>query len=172
MELSQSHNHLYFSVLADCSEGWHGGCFNPLAEDWGLVVAKTILIVEDERLLARTLSTALKEAGYNAVVTHTAEQAGEKWLEGAVFDLVILDNRLPKGSGLELLQAARDSGRTSKVILMTAFGNRDVRAEARRLGVDKYVRKPFDLDNMLRSVTELIGDPNNGGVEKSSKGGG
>lgn len=135
-------------------------------------MAKTILIVEDERLLARTLSTALKEAGYNAVVTHTAEQAEERWLEGATFDLVILDYRLPKGSGLELLQTARESGRTSKVILMTAFGNRDVRAEAKRLGVDKYVRKPFDLDNMLRSVTELIGDPNNGASINPRKEGG
>ena len=135
-------------------------------------MAKTILIVEDERLLARTLSTALKEAGYIAVVTHTAEQAEEKWLEGAAFDLVILDYRLPKGSGLDLLHTARESGRTSKVILMTAFGNRDVRAEARRLGVDKYVRKPFDLDSMLRSVTELIGDPNNGASVNPRKEGG
>jgi DNA-binding response OmpR family regulator len=140
--------------------------------DWGYVVAKTILIVEDERLLARTLSTALKEVGYNAVVTHTAEQAEEKWLEGVTFDLVILDYRLPKSSGLELLQTARESGRTSKVILMTAFGNRDVRAEARRLGVDKYVRKPFDLDSMLKSVGELIGDPNSGAPVNPRKEGG
>jgi DNA-binding response OmpR family regulator len=56
-------------------------------------VTKTVLIVEDERLLAKTLSTALKEAGYDAVVTHSAEQAEKKWLEQEPFDLVILDNR-------------------------------------------------------------------------------
>ena len=81
-------------------------------------MAKTVLIVEDERLLARTLSSALKEAGYVAVVTHSVDQAQERWLGEDVFDLVILDNRLPKGTGLELLRAARESGRTSKVILM------------------------------------------------------
>ncbi len=132
------------------------------SEDWGFVVAKTVLIVEDERLLARTLATALKEVGYDAVVTNSMDQAEEKWFGECSFDLVILDNRLPKGTGLGLLQSAREHGRESKIIFMTAFGNREIRSEARRLQVDKYVRKPFDLDKMIRSVTELIGSPNNG----------
>ena len=50
-------------------------------------MAKTVLIVEDERLLARTLSTALKEVGYDALVTHSAEQAEKKWLGSGLFDL-------------------------------------------------------------------------------------
>ena len=141
-------------------------------EEWGFVVAKTILIVEDERLLARTLSTALKEAGYEAIVTHSADTAQKRWLGEDLFDLVILDNRLPKGSGLDLLREARETGRTSKVILMTAFGNREVRTEARRLQVDCYVRKPFDLDSMIKSVNELIGDPNAGALINPQKEGG
>lgn len=135
-------------------------------------MAKTVLIVEDERLLARTLSTALKEAGYVAVVTHSVDQAQKQWLGKDPYDLVILDNRLPKGTGLELLRQAREDGRTSKVILMTAFGNRDVRTEARRLQVDRYVRKPFDLDSMIKSVNELIGDPNGGAPSNPQKEGG
>ncbi len=135
-------------------------------------MAKTVLIVEDERLLARTLSTALKEAGYDAVVTHSAEQAEKQWLGEGTFDLVILDNRLPKATGLELLQAARAAGRSSKVILTTAFGSRDVRSEARRLQVDRYVRKPFDLDSMILSVNELIGSPGNGVSANTHKEGG
>jgi DNA-binding response OmpR family regulator len=135
---------------------------NPLLEDWGNVVAKTVLIVEDERLLAKTLSTALKEAGYDAVVTHSAEQAEKKWLEQEPFDLVILDNRLPKRTGLELLRSAREQGRAYKVILMTAFDNRDVKTQARQLEVDEYFSKPFDLSKMIRTVDNLIGDPGNG----------
>jgi len=122
-------------------------------------VAKTVLIVEDERLLAKTLSTALKEAGYDAVVTHSAEQAEKKWLEHQSFDLVILDNRLPKRSGLELLRSAREQGRASKVILMTAFDNRDVKTQAHQLEVDEYFSKPFDLSKIIRTVDELIGVP-------------
>lgn len=134
-------------------------------------MAKTVLIVEDERLLARTLKTALTEAGYETTVTHSAEQAEKKWFGRDSFDLVILDNRLPKRSGVELLRRARDDGRTSKVILMTAFDSRDVQAAARQFHVE-YVRKPFDLDRMVKSVFELIGDPNNGTSVKSTKEGG
>jgi DNA-binding response OmpR family regulator len=125
-------------------------------------VAKTVLIVEDERLLAKTLSTALKEAGYEAIVTHSAEQAEQQWFGKGSFDLVILDNRLPKQTGLELLRSAREQGRISKVILMTAFDSRDVKTKARQLMVDEYVSKPFDLSRIMRTVGNLIGDPGNG----------
>ena len=122
-------------------------------------MAKTVLIVEDERLLAKTLSTALKEAGYEAVVTHSAEAAEQEWMGQAPFDLVILDNRLPKRTGLQLLRTAREGGRASKVILMTAFDNREVKTEARELQVDEYVSKPFDLSRIIRTVDDLIGTP-------------
>jgi two-component system response regulator PhoP len=125
-------------------------------------VAKSVLIVEDERLLAKTLSAALKDAGYQAVVTHSAEQAEKRWLGEDVFDLVILDNRLPKATGLDLLRAAREQGRESKVILVTAFDSRDVKTGARKLAVDEYLRKPFDLDRIVDTVRELIGEPGNG----------
>jgi DNA-binding response OmpR family regulator len=138
----------------------------------GVSVAKTVLIVEDERLLARTLSAALKEAGYGAVVVSGRKQAESEWLGSDAFDLVILDNRLSEGTGLELLESARENGRGSKVILMTAFDSRDVRSEAKRLKVDKYLRKPFDLDRIMKTVKELIGTPQNGGPVKPHKEGG
>lgn len=117
-----------------------------------------VLIVEDERLLARTLSKAMKEAGYRAVAVASAEQA-EKQLGVSHFDLLVLDNRLPKQSGLDLLSRVRESNDELKVILMTAYDGRDVKAEARRLRVDRYVKKPFDLEKMLSHVNELIGGP-------------
>lgn len=125
-------------------------------------MAKTVLIVEDERLLAKTLSTALMEAGYHAVVTHSAEQAETQWLGEDPFDLVILDNRLPNRTGLDLLREAREQGRDSKVILMTAFDSRDVKTRARSLRVDEYVKKPFDLNGIIKTVDGLIGDRRNG----------
>jgi len=134
-------------------------------------VSKRVLIVEDERLLARTLSTALQEAGYDTVVSHSAEQAERHWLGKRLFDLVILDNRLPKSSGLDLLKSVRERGVGSKVILVTAFDKRGLKSEAKRLGVDKYLRKPFDLDSILSTVTELIGPPGNGAPMNPSEGG-
>jgi len=120
-------------------------------------LAKSILIVDDERLLARTLSNALKEAGYKAATAATAEQAEKHIFSDQVFDLVILDNRLPKSSGLAILARMREEHVAGRVILMTAYGSPEVRAEARRLQVDKYVRKPFDLTRMLNEIRDLIG---------------
>ena len=130
--------------------------------NWGLLVAKMVLIVEDEKLLAKTLANALKDAGYQAVVTHSAEQAEKRLLGDDHFDLVILDQKLPRATGLELLKSAREHGVHSKVIFMTAFDNRDVKAKAKKLEVDEYVRKPFDLDGIMHQVSVLIGEPGNG----------
>jgi DNA-binding NtrC family response regulator len=124
-----------------------------------VLMAKSILIVDDERLLARTLSSALKEAGYKAVSAASAEQAEKQLFSDQVFDLVILDYRLPKSSGLALLEKMREKQVSGRVILMTAFGSPEVRAEARRLQVDKFVRKPFDLSRMLTEISDLIGVP-------------
>lgn len=120
-----------------------------------------VLIVEDEKLLARTLSRAMKEAGYRTVTVGSAEQA-EKQLGTSRFDLMVLDNRLPRLSGIELLSKVRDENQEMKVILMTAFDSRDVKTDARRLKVDRYLKKPFDLERMLAHVTELIGGPDEG----------
>lgn len=121
-------------------------------------MSKMVLIVEDEKLLARTLSKAIREAGYKAVTVGSAEQA-EKQLSGSEFGLLVVDNRLPKQSGLDLISAVRSSNENLKVILMTAFDGRDVKSEAKRLKVDRYIKKPFDLEKMLAHVTELIGGP-------------
>lgn len=117
-----------------------------------------VLIVEDEKLLARTLSKAIREAGYKAVTVGSAEQA-EKQLLGSEFSLLLVDNRLPKQSGLEFISTVRSDNQELKVILMTAFDGREVKAEAKRLKVDRYIKKPFDLEKMLSQITELIGGP-------------
>ena len=120
-----------------------------------------VLIVEDERLLARTLSTALREAGMKPVIAASAEQA-EKNLGAAEFDVVVLDNRLPKGSGIDLLRKMRERGLQSRVIFMTAYETREVKAEARKLKADRYVKKPFDLTSMLETIQELLPEGSGG----------
>jgi DNA-binding response OmpR family regulator len=119
---------------------------------------KSVLIVDDEPLIARTLSNALREAGFETRTASSAEAAEKTLLadSGAV-DLIILDNRLPKGSGIGLLKRLRAREVSVKLILMTAFDSPEVKAEARRLGVHRYVRKPFDLKRMIAEVEDLVG---------------
>ena len=76
-------------------------------------------------------------------------------------DLIVLDNRLPKESGIELVRRLRERAVKSKVILMTAYETPEVKAEAKRLKVDRYVRKPFDLTVFVEEVRNLIGPAGN-----------
>ena len=119
---------------------------------------RSVLIVDDEPLIARTLSNALQEAGFETRTAKTAE-AAEKTIFASsyVVDLIILDNRLPNGSGLGLLKRLRARKLDVKLILMTAFDSPEVKAEARRLGVHRYIKKPFDLGRMIAEVEDLVG---------------
>jgi DNA-binding response OmpR family regulator len=74
------------------------------------------------------------------------------------FDLILLDNRLPKESGMEVVRRVRDRAVKSKVILMTAYETPEVKAEAKRLKVERYLKKPFDLTVLLEEIHDLIGN--------------
>ena len=121
-------------------------------------MSKSVLIVDDERLIARTLASALAEAGFQTRTAPDAEVA-ERILgtEDSQFDLVIVDNRLPKGSGLGLLKKLKAANSPTKVILMTAFDSPETKAEARKLGVQRYITKPFELGTMIAEVEGLVG---------------
>ncbi|MBI4364777.1 MAG: response regulator [Candidatus Latescibacteria bacterium] len=122
---------------------------------------KSVLIVDDEKLLVRTLSNALKEAGYKITIAGSAEQAEKHVFGDPPFDLIILDNRLPKESGIEVVKRARERSVRSKLILMTAYETPEVKAEAKRLKVDRYLKKPFDLTALLEEIESLIGPGGN-----------
>ena len=122
---------------------------------------KSVLIVDDEKLLVRTLSNALKEAGYRITIAGSAEQAEKHVFGGGAFDLILVDNRLPKGSGIEVIRRAKEEAVKSRVILMTAYETPEVKAEAKRLRVDRYLKKPFDLTALLEEIESLIGPGGN-----------
>ena len=122
---------------------------------------KSVLIVDDEKLLVRTLSNALKEVGYKITVAGSAEQAEKHIFGDTSFDLILLDNRLPKESGIEVIRRVREASVKSKVVLMTAYDTAEVKAEAKRLKVDRYLKKPFDLTALLKEIEELIGPGRN-----------
>jgi DNA-binding response OmpR family regulator len=118
---------------------------------------KSVLIVDDETLLARTLSKVLREAGFRTATAGSAESAERHVFGDPPFDLIVLDNRLPGESGIELIRRIRDRAVTSKVILMTAYETPDVKVDAKRLKVDRYLKKPFDLTVLVDEVVGLIG---------------
>jgi len=119
-------------------------------------VKRRVMIVDDEALLARTLSHAFRDAGYDVATAGSAEQA-EEILAAAErpFDLLILDNRLPGKSGLEMLAAWPQRART-RIVLMTAYDTAETHQRGVDLGVDLYLRKPFDLSTLLSQAAKLL----------------
>ena len=118
---------------------------------------KSVLIVDDEKRLVRTLSKVLRESGFRTAVAGSAEGAERQAFGNPSFDLIVLDNRLPGESGVDMVRRLRAQAVTSKLILMTAYETPDVKAEAKRLKVDRYLRKPFDLKVLVDEVVGLIG---------------
>ena len=119
-------------------------------------MATKVLIVDDEALLLRTLSAAFGEAGYEVTVARTAEEAMKLCASRRLpFDLVILDNRLPGRSGLDFLEEIEDREQ-ARIILMTAFDTAETQARSHRLGVNRYLKKPFDLKVILDEAKQLV----------------
>ena len=107
----------------------------------------TVLIVDDERTLARSVKAFFLESGYEAEVAGTAEEALEK-LERLHPDVVFADIRLPGMTGIELLRRIHDFDPAIPVIIMTAYGTIEGAVEAVKLGAFDYLKKPLDLDEL------------------------
>ncbi|HUR93099.1 MAG TPA: sigma-54 dependent transcriptional regulator [Gemmatimonadales bacterium] len=107
----------------------------------------TVLIVDDERTLARAIKAFLTEAGYEAEVAGDAEQA-LRLLETMRPDVVFSDVRLPGMNGIELLRRIRDFDAAIPVIIMTAHGTIEGAVEAVKLGAFDYLKKPVDLEEL------------------------
>jgi DNA-binding NtrC family response regulator len=113
------------------------------------------LIVEDESLIRWSLRKKLE--GLGSQVTEVADGASAlKALEEGVFDLVMLDYRLPDMTGLDILGKIRETDKDIVVIMMTAFSTIESAVDAMKLGAYDYITKPFQMDQLLRTVNTAL----------------
>jgi len=120
---------------------------------------KHILIVDDEPKVAFFLAKSLEHSNRDNRVTiaHSGEEALEV-LNDSPVDLLVTDLRMPGISGLELMRWVRASSPQTRTILITAHGNDEVEAEARRLEAYRYITKPFDMSDFARIMQEALRD--------------
>jgi len=107
----------------------------------------TILIVDDERTLAKAVKAFLADHGYEVEVAADAERALEL-LDTQHPDVVFADVKLPGMSGIELLRRIREFDPAIAVVIMTAYGSIEGAVEAVKLGAFDYVKKPIDLEEL------------------------
>jgi DNA-binding response OmpR family regulator len=110
-----------------------------------------ILVIEDERKLARFIGQGLAQAGHVADLCHSGS-AGLDQLAGGLYDLVLLDLMLPGQTGFEVLKNMRAFGLHVPVVIMSALSDPATVVQGLDLGAVDYLRKPFDFDELLARV--------------------
>lgn len=119
---------------------------------------KKILVVDDDRDIRIAMEMALKDLGPEVTSVGDGNQAVRE-IEENMPDLVVLDMMLPKRSGflvLERIKRDRATGEKPFVIMVTGnLGNRH-KIYAERLGVDRYITKPFRMNKLLEAIVELL----------------
>jgi len=118
-------------------------------------MSERILIVDDEVAIRESLEEALRSDSYDVSGAETGE-AALAMLHNGTFDLVVTDLKMPGVSGLELLQALRNQGKETPVIMMTAYGDVDTAVESMRLGAYDFIQKPFKLGTMKSQVRAAL----------------
>ncbi|MCG1023704.1 response regulator transcription factor [Sutcliffiella horikoshii] len=110
-----------------------------------------ILIIEDEKKIARVLQLELEHEGYETDAAFTGTSGLEKFKEQD-WDLVLLDVMLPELSGLEVLRRIRTTDSNTPVILLTARNSIPDKVSGLDLGANDYVTKPFEIEELLARV--------------------
>jgi DNA-binding NtrC family response regulator len=114
-----------------------------------------ILLVEDKESLRRVLRLTLEHAGYSVTEAVDARSA-LKEISTAPHKLVLTDLRMPNGSGLDVLRAARAADGGIPVIVMTAFGSIDEAVQAMKDGAHDFLQKPVDSNHLLLLVERAL----------------
>ena len=120
-------------------------------------MAERLLVVDDEVNLLRAVAAMLRAEGYEVTTARSGRDA-LMHVARSVPDLVVSDIRMPGMDGYQLARALRDSPRTSLVpiVFLTAKGETEDRVEGFRTGVDAYLTKPFEPDELLAVIRNIL----------------
>ena len=111
----------------------------------------SILLVDDEEKILKALGRALRDEGHEVVAAPGARDA-QRVLATRPFDLLVVDNRMPEKTGLELIRELVSStaeGERPQIVMMTAHATVESAIEAMKLGAFDYLQKPFEVEELL-----------------------
>ena len=114
-----------------------------------------ILVVEDDRDLNRTVCAFLNHSGYEAVGCLNANDAYDA-MYGTMFDLIVSDIMMPGIDGFEFARTVRSLNQEIPILFMTARDDIASKQRGFRIGVDDYMGKPIDLDELLLRIGALL----------------
>ncbi len=124
---------------------------------------KTILVVDDEKMILRLAAEALQSLGesFSVVTALNGKQAVQK-LNAQSVDLVLTDLKMPVMDGYELLSHMSKNFRNIPTIVMTGFGSPEIAKRLKQKGVLHYIEKPFEMDDLKEKVSTVLTDKSKG----------
>lgn len=117
-----------------------------------------ILVIEDQEDLAELYESALTKAGYDVTLAYTGEE-GVAEFETRHPDAVLMDMTLPEMHGTKVLEKIRGLSTSVPVLVVTGETLAESRDVCQRLGVQEYLSKPVDVNQLLRSVERALAEP-------------
>lgn len=114
-----------------------------------------ILVAEDDRDLGALVKARLALAGYDATLCRDGEEALEAFCGGS-YDLVVTDVMMPRLDGFGLAERLREADANVPLLFMTALDDKPSKLLGYRLGIDDYVTKPFDMDELIMRIGALL----------------
>jgi DNA-binding NtrC family response regulator len=118
----------------------------------------SILLADDEEKILKRLGRALRDEGHDVIEASNASDA-RRHLTERPFDLLVVDNVMPGMSGLELIRelaGTMPESERPQTVMMTAYGSTQIVREAFKLGVEDFLEKPFEVDELLALARRAV----------------
>lgn len=123
-----------------------------------MVAQRSILVVDDEEALRAVLSSELASEGYQVDTASDGDEAIAILQNNNKFDLVLLDIKMPRVDGFEVLKFIKQNIPHVKVIMLTAFADLKNAIESKKLGAEDFISKPYDLVDLLTTIERVLSE--------------
>ena len=114
-----------------------------------------ILVVDDEAALRTVLSSELHTEGYMVSTASDGDEAIDL-LQSHSYDLILLDIKMPRVDGFQVLRYVKEKIPHIKVIMLTGFADLKNAIESKKLGAEDFISKPYDLVDLLATIERVL----------------
>ncbi len=116
-----------------------------------------ILVADDEEALRTVLSSELTSAGYDVSTAADGDEAISN-VQQKKYDLILLDIKMPKVDGFEVLKYVKKNHPDVRVIMLTGFADLKNAIESKKHGAEDFVSKPYDLVDLLTTIERVLSE--------------
>ena len=121
-----------------------------------------ILVIDDEPVILNSCRKVLEEDGFDVYLVPSADEA-LKAMKKEVFDLLLVDVKMPKHDGIYLMQKVKEKWPDVPIIVMSGYPTPDTITDGAKMGADAFIAKPFTPDELLETIRQVIQKEDNHG---------